>query len=130
MPTKKQIFITSGISFGILVIAALVWIIMCIGKGCAAGTCVYGKCICKTGWSGTLCDHNGGRGKCLHGTDMPNGTCKCDPGYTGAICDHMVVPSKDCSGKCLHGVCTSGGKCKCDPAWKGDKCNQVDPHYS
>ncbi|CAC5398487.1 Fibropellin-3 [Mytilus coruscus] len=76
----------------------------CDKVNCINGTCSDGKCICETGFEGSLCQHNIDNCKdmpCQHGgtcTDMINSyDCHCATGYDGDNCENNI---DDCIGMC------------------------------
>merc|ERR1711968_387553 len=93
---------------------------------CAARQCgPYGtfdrndpsKCICKTGWTGELCNSRTCQQDCNNNGICNNGTCTCSAGWTGNLCSIRFCPD-ECSG---NGLCQDG-KCICKEGWDGANC--------
>jgi len=85
--------------------------------GCSHGECIKGKCECKLGWTGILCDTPrcpqdcSFRGVCL------GSTCVCQHGYYGSTCQN-----KRCKDDCnAHGYCFQG-VCQCALGYQGEGC--------
>lgn len=91
------------------------------------------KCICSTGYEGTLCNLyrcnnilSGDPDVCNgHGTCGSPDTCSCSTGWTGEFCQYPVcnsIASTDstvCSGR---GTCTNPDTCSCNSGYTGPNC--------
>ena len=95
------------------------------GKMCSdRGVCKNKRCMCKEGWTGTVCEERlcsppdcSGHGLCA------KGICQCKIGYAGSGCDNKVCPM-NCTG---HGKCLLSNRCDCEQAWSGDDCATPEP---
>ena len=113
MEQKQVIKIISTILILGLIAAIITWIVLCRNKVCLAGTCVFGKCFCKSGVEGS----------------------NCDPCKTDVIPSPKPTPPNPnrCARPCIHGVCVKSGSrtiCKCQKGWAGETCNQWNSKYS
>jgi hypothetical protein len=100
------------------------------------GFIFYQKCICISGYSGSLCD----RGSCYgisqtntsvcsgQGVCLPPNNCYCNPGFTGYYCQIPICYGLNgtspnvCSG---NGRCISPNNCSCFPGITGNYCNET-----
>ena len=102
-----------------------------------------GKCECKSGFHGKLCENQCEKGywgtncanvcQCLNGADCNSfdGTCTCTPGFKGVFCDQTCNSwsyGEACSSTCACNQTTSQscnhvtGECNCDSYWNGPAC--------
>ncbi|XP_072096759.1 tenascin isoform X7 [Mobula birostris] len=85
------------------------------------GTCIDGKCVCDSGFTGDDCgivdscpNDCSDQGRCI------NGACHCFEGYAGEDCSQELCPN-NCSGQ---GICVDG-KCVCDEGLTGEDCKDL-----
>lgn len=98
------------------------WNVSCEQNCNGNGDCLDGKCFCKDGWSGILCQIETCPSMCSgHGVCLSNRSCKCDLGYNGKNCAKKQCPN-DCSGR-LHGICYAN-KCVCNEKYFGSDCSK------
>ncbi|WP_276135100.1 calcium-binding EGF-like domain-containing protein [Polluticoccus soli] len=83
------------------------------------GICKDGKCVCPTGYEGTLCEKYDACKviTCQHNGTCVDGTCKCPEGFSGQYCEIDACASMDC----INGGCRNG-KCNCNPGYEGKFC--------
>jgi hypothetical protein len=86
-------------------------------------------CNCRSGWSGSTCDHATGcddSPNCGHGTCVADGgshTCRCSSGWRGNTCRNPT--GCDDSPNCGHGSCVANGgshTCECSECYRGVTC--------
>lgn len=70
---------------------SLFFLVDCLDPMCSGhGTCISGQCLCKPGWTGSLCDVP--RSQCpeqCHGHGVysaDTGLCTCEPNWMGPDC--------------------------------------------
>ncbi|KAK1785937.1 hypothetical protein P4O66_017687, partial [Electrophorus voltai] len=85
-----------------------------------------GKCKCRIGWQGPLCDKCERHPGCLHGTCSQPWQCNCKEGWGGLLCDQDL---NFCTNHrpCLNdATCTNTGQgsytCTCRPGFGGTRC--------
>ena len=89
------------------------------------GSCVNGKCVCDSGWRGTL---NCGSFSCDIVPPPHAGQCigpnqfSCQDGWTGTDCQEPVcfgTPANTATVCSSHGQCISNNTCNCVSGWRG-----------
>jgi len=89
-------------------------------------------CLCKTGFTGHLCDEPlcspaciEGHGKCIFGTPSTQSDpiCKCNLGWSGNDCGDCVVYPNCPTGAPANGTCTLPNQCICTPGTSNPLCD-------
>lgn len=113
------------------------------------GKCVYGKCVCDSGYTGDTCDIKECKDNCSSSGNCVDGKCVCDDGYTGDTCQTKTdqcsgngkyvdgecvcvdgytgdtCAIKECKNKCSDNAKCVDGKCVCNDGYTGDTCGQI-----
>ena len=98
-----------------------------VGSSCdidcgAHGHCIADRCVCQTGWSGSLCDIEACEDDCNNAGICIDKQCVCNDHFIGPTCG-SVRCVHDCFG---HGECVEG-HCNCDEGYMGEICDQIEP---
>ncbi|OQR92569.1 hypothetical protein ACHHYP_03513, partial [Achlya hypogyna] len=96
--------------------------------GSAGGRCVFNattnaaECVCKCGFSGTLCT-SGCPNACSGNGDCYQNTCYCRSGYTGVDCSQVRCPTDAAGQPCSNNGLCQAGACVCNLNYQGVVCD-------